>query len=153
MNPARSLSTLSSYSNSNNIPNQQQEPTDDKSINGPSSIISPKKKKMLVVARPVAPTSNSTKPSTLANTPTSDRKDKIKSLLNKQVSRDNNGKILMHSALGNPEDVEQFEKFLTQPTAVRVMRSSSPGFSTRSINGIQVFFIVLDLWMVMFVDL
>ncbi|KAH9130520.1 hypothetical protein LEN26_008448 [Aphanomyces euteiches] len=98
---------------------------------------SPKRKKTFTVARsiPSTPTLDLSGANEDVSSPgkASMSKEEVRAILNKQIRRDNNGKIVAHAALGTPDDVEQFEEYLATPLST-TKTNSLKSMSSRSLK-------------------
>ncbi|KAF0695419.1 Aste57867_13768 [Aphanomyces stellatus] len=99
---------------------------------------SPKRKKMFTVARSVPSTPtldlSGANDTLFPLGKSSASKEEVKSVLIKQLRRDNNGKIVAHAALGNPDDIEQFDDYLLSTPSGGLKGSRAKNQSLRSLK-------------------
>ncbi|ETV80358.1 hypothetical protein, variant [Aphanomyces astaci] len=102
---------------------------------------SPKKKKVFTVARSVPSTPtldlSGANDSLLPLGKPSMSKGEVKMVLNKQIRRDNNGKIMTHAALGTQDDVEQFDEYLQSVATTSNSALKSPGGKNPSLRSLK----------------
>ncbi|ETW09682.1 hypothetical protein H310_00195 [Aphanomyces invadans] len=102
---------------------------------------SPKKKKVFTVARSVPSTPtldlSGANDSLLPLGKSSMSKGEVKMVLNKQIRRDNNGKIMAHAALGTQDDVAQFEEYLLSTGTPSTSGLKSPGGKNPSMRSLK----------------